>query len=148
MQPPKILPPHYFVLSVLLMIAIAVLLGRGLVSADAVYLGLVPMVIGVIIAAVGSRQFSVAGTNIIPLSKSSTLVTDGVFKFSRNPMYTGMILFLAGLALLLDNAWNWLIVVGFSVLIRQWFVLREETLMEQTFGADYAAYRARVRRWI
>jgi len=139
MQPPKILPPHYFIFSVLLMIAIAWLLGRGLVGTD---------VVGVVIAAIGSRQFSVAGTNIIPLSKSTTLVTNGVFEFTRNPMYTGMILFLAGLALLLDNAWNWFLVVGFTVLIRQWFVLREETLMEQTFGADYTAYRARVRRWI
>jgi len=148
MQPPKVLPPHYFIFSVLLMIAIAMLLGGELLGTDVVYLGAVPMLVGVVIAAIGSRQFSIAGTNIIPLSESTALVTNGIFKYSRNPMYTGMILFLAGLALLLDNAWNWVVVVGFTILIRQWFVLREEILMEQTFGAGYTAYQARVRRWV
>jgi protein-S-isoprenylcysteine O-methyltransferase Ste14 len=64
------------------------------------------MLLGVVIAAIGSRQFSIAGTNIIPLSESTALVTNGMFKYSRNPTYTGMILFLAGLALLLDNAYQ------------------------------------------
>ena len=63
-------------------------------------------------------------------------------------MYTGMIAFLAGLALVLDNLFVWLVVVAVFVLIRQTFVMREEQLMQQTFGDDYAAYRGRVRRWV
>jgi len=148
MHPPKILPPHYFLLSIVVMIALSTSLGRGLLGTPIVYLGVIPMLIGIVIAALASRQFSAAGTNIIPLSRSTALVTDGMFRFTRNPMYTGMILFLAGLALLLDTAWNWLVVAGFTVLLRQWFVLREEKLMEETFGDNYAAYKSRVRRWI
>ena len=105
-----------------------------------IYAGLVPMFVGVALAVVASRQFSSVGTNIIPLSQSSALVTDGAFNWMRNPMYTGMLAFLAGLALLLDNLIVWLVVVAFFVLIRQLFVMREEQLMQQTFGDDYIAY--------
>ena len=63
-------------------------------------------------------------------------------------MYTGMMAFLAGLALVLDSLWVWPVVAVFFVLIRQWFVMREEQLMVQTFGDEYTAYRGRVRRWL
>jgi len=148
MQPPKILPPHYFVFSILLMIGITLVTGGGLLGNPLKYLGVVPMVTGVVLAVIASRQFSAAGTNIIPLSQSTALVTDGVFNWMRNPMYTGMTAFLAGLALVLDNLAVWLVVVGFFLLIRQLFVMREEQLMQQTFGDDYQAYRERVRRWL
>ena len=105
-------------------------------------------VIGLIMAVRASRQFSDAGTNIIPLTKSTALVTDGMFRWTRNPMYTGMILFLGGLALVLDNLWNWLIVIVFAVVIRQLFIRREEQLMLETFGDDYADYTRQVRRWL
>jgi protein-S-isoprenylcysteine O-methyltransferase Ste14 len=148
MQPPKILPPHYFVLSVLSMVGIAFLTGRGLISNSLIYVGVVPMLIGVAIAVKASRQFGAAGTNIIPLSQSTALVTDGAFNWMRNPMYTGMISFLVGLALVLDSLWVWPVVVVFFILIRQLFVMREEQLMVQTFGDEYTAYQRRVRRWV
>ena len=148
MQPPKILPPHYFVLSLVAMTAVTVLFGRGLLNHAIVYAGVVPMLIGLIMAVRASRQFSDAGTNIIPLTKSTALVTDGMFRWTRNPMYTGMILFLGGLALVLDNLWNWLIVIVFAVVIRKLFIRREEQLMLETFGDDYAEYTRQVRRWL
>jgi protein-S-isoprenylcysteine O-methyltransferase Ste14 len=148
MQPPKILPPHYFVLSIVLMLGIALLTGRGLVGNPLIYAGVIPMLIGVALAAKAARQFGAAGTNIIPLSQSTALVTDGAFNWMRNPMYTGMIAFLAGLALVLDSLGVWPVVVVFFVLIRQLFVMREEQLMVQTFGDEYSAYQGRVRRWV
>ncbi len=148
MHTPKILPPHYFVLSILLMVGIALTSAAGFIGPPLTYAGLLPMLIGVILAVKASRQFSAAGTNIIPLTASTTLVTDGAFRWMRNPMYSGMIMFLAGLACLLDSPWCWAVVGGFFFIIRQHFVLREEKLMAQTFAHDYAAYRASVRRWI
>lgn len=130
------------------MIGITWLTGGGLLGNPLKYVGVVPMVIGVALAVMASRQFSAVGTNIIPLSESTALVTDGAFNWMRNPMYTGMTAFLAGLALVLDNLIVWLVVVAFFVLIRQLFVMREEQLMQQTFGDDYTAYLGRVRRWV
>lgn len=148
MKPPRILPPHYFVLSLLLIIGIG-WLEKGVLLADPwPYLGGIPIAIGVVIAALGSRLFSQVGTNIIPFTESTTLVTGGVFSFSRNPMYTGMVLALAGAAVIMNGYVPWLVVVGFIAIIRGFFIRTEEILMEQTFAEDYLAYKARVRRWI
>ncbi len=56
-----------------------------------------------------SRQFAVVGTNIVPLTHSSSLVTNGAFALTRNPMYFGMVLALIGTALLLNRPWPWLV---------------------------------------
>ncbi len=98
--------------------------------------------------AFAARQFARVGTNIIPLTPSSALVTDGVFAYTRNPMYLGMFMTLAGVAIVLDRAWPWLVPVVFFFVIRLRFVRHEEHLMETTFGEAYRAYRARVRRFV
>jgi protein-S-isoprenylcysteine O-methyltransferase Ste14 len=148
MNPPKVLPPHYFVLSLVLIIGIGILEGGRLLPSPWPYLGALPILMGVLIATQGSRLFSQAGTNIIPFTESSTLVTSGVFSVSRNPMYTGMVLALAGTALIMNGLIGWLVVIAFTALIRGVFIHTEEMLMEQTFGQDYLAYKANVRRWI
>ena len=106
------------------------------------------MLIGVVIAVQASRQFAAADTNIVPLTRSTTLVTDGVFARSRNPMYLGMVLFLGGLALMMDNPWAWVVVLAFWIIIRLAFIRREEILMQATFGEAYDTYRSKVRRWL
>lgn len=148
MTPPKILPPHYFVLSLVLIVGIGLLEGGSLLPSPWPYLGALPILVGVVIASQGSRQFSQVGTNIIPFTESSALVTSGVFSLSRNPMYTGMVLALAGTALIMNGAIAWLVVIAFTAVIRLRFIRTEELLMEQTFGDDYLAYKASVRRWI
>ena len=148
MTPPKILPPHYFALSLLLIIGIGLLEGGSLLPSPWPYLGALPIIAGVLIASQGSRLFSKAGTNIIPFTESSALVTSGVFSISRNPMYTGMVLALAGTALIMNGLYAWLVVIAFTAIIRGIFIRTEEVLMEQTFGAEYLAYKGRVRRWI
>ena len=148
MTPPKILPPHYFVLSLALIMTIGLLEGSNLLPSPWQYLGVLPIVIGVLIAAQGSRLFAKAGTNIIPFTESSALVTTGVFAYSRNPMYTGMLLALAGTALIMNGLLAWVVVIAFTVIIRVQFIRGEEALMEKTFGDEYVHYRSSVRRWI
>ncbi len=148
LHPPRVLPPHYFVGSVLVTALIGVLATPRLLQMPWPLAGLVPMAAGLWLAVRGSRQFAERGTNIIPLSRSTALVTDGVFRISRNPMYLGMLSFLAGAAILANVAWAWVVPAAFFVLIRQAFVVREEALMQATFGADYEAYCGRVRRWL
>lgn len=148
MTPPKVLPPHYFVLSLLLIVASGWFEGGNLLPVPWPYLGALPIILGVLIAALGSRLFAKAGTNIIPFSESSTLVTSGVFSFSRNPMYSGMVLALAGTATIMNGITPWLVVVAFFATIRSFFISNEEILMEQTFGEEYLIYKGSVRRWI
>ena len=148
MTPPKVLPPHYFALSLILIIGIGLLEGGSLLPSPWPYLGALPVLIGVVIAAQGSRLFARAGTNIIPFTESTALVTTGVFAYSRNPMYSGMVLALAGTALIMNGWLPWLVVLLFTAIIRGFFIRTEEKLMEQTFGEAYVEYRNRVRRWI
>ncbi|TNF87017.1 MAG: isoprenylcysteine carboxylmethyltransferase family protein [Gammaproteobacteria bacterium] len=148
MTPPRVLPPHYFVLSLVLIIGIGILEEGSLLPSPWQYLGLLPVLVGVVMAVQGSRLFDRAGTNIIPFTESSALVTSGVFSISRNPMYTGMVLALAGTALIMNGLLAWLVVIAFTALIRGFFIRTEERLMEKTFGEEYLAYKASVRRWI
>lgn len=148
MTPPKILPPHYFVAALVAMIGLGFTTAGSLLPAPWFLLGILPIVLGVGLAVWGSRLFAQAGTSIIPFTESTALVTSGAFVYSRNPMYTGMILALAGTALLLNNPLCWLVLIPFVLIIQLGFVRHEEKLMTQTFGQAYLDYKETVRRWI
>jgi protein-S-isoprenylcysteine O-methyltransferase Ste14 len=148
MTPRRINPPHYFLLAIIAMGALSVLPGPSVLADPWRWLGVVPVVLGIALAVVASQQFARAGTNIMPLSKSTALVTSGAFAFTRNPMYVGMILVLAGIALMLASAWPWLVPPAFLALLYLRFIRHEEVLMEATFGDEYRAYCAKVRRFI
>jgi len=148
MKPPKILPPHYFAASLISILTLGYFLEEPLLP-DAWHLvGIAPIVLGVVFAGVAARQFTKAKTNIVPLTISTTLVTNGIFAVTRNPMYVGMVAILFGTALLLNDLWPWFVIALFWLVIRIGFVRHEETLMEKTFGEQYVEYKARVRRWL
>ena len=148
MKPPKVLPPHYFFLALATMLALGYLSQAPLFPGDWYLIGVIPILLGLIFAGGAARQFFKAQTNIVPLTESTTLVTDGMFAVTRNPMYVGMVAVLVGTALLLNNPWPWVAIVPFWLVIRFAFVQHEEVLMVETFGEQYAAYKARVRRWL
>ncbi len=94
--------------------------------------------------------FRARGTTVNPISpeRSAALVVDGLYRVTRNPMYLGSALILAGWALHL-GAWVAILTVPFFVLYMNRFQIGpEERALSALFGADYDAYRARVRRWI
>ena len=147
-QPPRLLPPRYLVKSVLFQCLTLLAPAEPVLPDLWRWAGLVPLVLGVGIAVRGSRQFARARTGIIPFSHASTLVTDGVFAWSRNPMYTGMLLTLTGIALLVNQIWAWAPLPVLFAILRWGFIAGEERQLQETFGAEYDAYRKRVRRWV
>lgn len=112
------------------------------------WLGLAPLVLGSWMAAVSARSFRRAGTGLLPFGQATALVTHGFFRYTRNPMYLGMVLFLAGVAVLLGSLSSVLPVPLFAGIIQRNFILGEERFMEQAFGQDYLAYKSRVGRWL
>ncbi len=148
MKPPKVLPPHYFFLALIAMSTLGYFSEQSLLPGMWYLIGIAPITLGLIVAGGAAWQFSKAETNIVPLTKSTTLVASGMFTFTRNPMYVGMVAVLVGTALLLNELWPWLVIVPFWFVIRLRFVRHEETLMEETFGEQYVEYKARVRRWL
>lgn len=147
-EPPRILPPHYFLLAIALMLGLALIDPSAGVLGSWRWLGAVPFVAAFAVATIARRQFETVGTEIRPLHPSSALVTDGPFRFSRNPMYASMLVGLAGVALMLDRITPWLVIPPFAALLYYRFVRHEEAHMERTFGAAYLDYKARVRRWL
>lgn len=103
---------------------------------------------GGLLALLAHRQFVRADTPVKPFEKSTALVQSGPFRFTRNPMYLGMLLILLGLFWGLGALSPVVVPPAFLVAIHHRFVKREELEMELQFRSDYLDYKHRVRRWI
>lgn len=142
-------PPRLLLLAIGAMaLAHLVLPGAGLRPPAWRLLGLVPLGAGAALNLLADRAFATAGTTVKPLLPSTSLVTGGVFRLTRNPMYAGMVFLLVGLWLALGSLLPGLVVVAFALLIERYYVCPEEEKLAREFGAAYAAYRSRVRRWL
>lgn len=111
-------------------------------------LGGLLVVLGIAIVSVALQAFRRAGTNVETPKPTIALVTDGLYAWSRNPMYVALALLFAGIAVLANSGWVaalWVVYVG---LLRVGVIAAEERYLEGKFGDKYRAYRARVRRWL
>ena len=79
---------------------------------------------------------------------TSSLVTDGVFRLTRNPMYLSLVLYLLGWAAYLSNWLALLLVPMFVLYINELQIKPEERALSALFGAEYASYKTDVRRWL
>jgi protein-S-isoprenylcysteine O-methyltransferase Ste14 len=141
-------PPAYFLGAVLLAVILHFLLPVGqILTFPWRLLGLAPLVIGVVLNLLADQAFKRHDTTVKPFEESSALVTDGVFRTTRNPMYLGMILILFGVAMLLGSAAPFAIVLLLAALLDRVFIAPEEQKLEDTFGEQFRQYRRRVRRW-
>ena len=86
--------------------------------------------------------------NPIKIDNASSLVTSGVFKFSRNPMYLGMVMILFGLALMFNLVGGIFFVLLFMIYITKFQIRPEEEVMERLFGEDFIKYKHKVRMWL
>jgi len=94
-------------------------------------------------------QFLRAGTTLDPqhLEKGTELVVKGVYNFSRNPMYLGLLLFLLAWGLHLGNAFNTILAALFVAYMNRFQISAEEEALEKKYGAAYRTYCTLVRRW-
>ena len=110
--------------------------------------GAVLFIAGVVVAGWGWFTFHRAGTTRVPGKVSSTMVTWGPYRFSRNPMYVGLSLAYLGEAGLLHQLWPALL-LPLTLAYLQWFIIPlEESKLRDIFGPAFDSYRATVRRWI
>ncbi len=145
----KILPPTYFYLSLLAMIGLHFLFPiLKIIPSPWNAIGVIFLAAGVILSLLGDGIFHKVGTTIKPYEESTTLVTKGVFRLSRNPMYLGFALLLAGAAFLMGSLTPFLVILLFIILIQSLFIAVEEKMLTAKFGQAYLDYKARVRRWI
>jgi protein-S-isoprenylcysteine O-methyltransferase Ste14 len=100
------------------------------------------------IAGLAVREMIGAGTPLDVRKAPSRIVTSGIFRRSRNPIYLGMILLYAGMAILLNSLWLLVLVPVLAVILQKGVIEREEAYLERNFGEEYRRYKAHVRRWV
>ena len=89
-----------------------------------------------------------AGTAVETVKPTTTIVSNGPFRFTRNPIYLGMFVGQIGLAIAFNSLWVLVTLIPFYFLIRYGVVAREEAYLEGKFGRPYLDYKDRVRRWL
>ena len=105
------------------------------------------VVVGFLLVFFAIRQFRRRGTFADPKFATTTIVTSGLFRFSRNPMYVGLTMMLAGIGLAANDWWFLLMLVPVMVVMHVGVIFREERYLERKFGRAYLDYKATVRRW-
>ncbi|MGH6959023.1 MAG: methyltransferase family protein [Dongiaceae bacterium] len=111
-------------------------------------IGGVLILLGIAVMASGVRRFRAAGTNIPTYRPTTALVTDGPYRYSRNPLYIALFLLYAGIGVAADNPWLLALVLPLFLVMRYGVIAREERYLERKFGEAYLGYKARVRRWL
>ena len=107
-------------------------------------------IIGFIIIVISFQIFKKNKTTINPIKieKASSLVTNGIFKYSRNPMYLGMLLILISVSIRFNLYGGLLFVLGFIYFITYFQILPDEKAMLKLFGDDFLNYKNKTRRWL
>jgi protein-S-isoprenylcysteine O-methyltransferase Ste14 len=89
-----------------------------------------------------------AGTRVETYKPTTTIVVNGPYRFTRNPIYLGMVLGQIGVAVAFDSLWILAALVLFYLVIRYGVIAREEAYLERKFDDVYLGYKSRVRRWL
>lgn len=125
-----------------------VTLGLSFGGAWAGFLGGILVGGGILLALLAITEMWRQKTTVIPHQTPSRLVQSGIFSRTRNPIYLGDVLILAGLVLRFDAVLSLPLIPVFLWLLEKRFVIPEENRLRRTFRADWARYEQKVRRWI
>jgi protein-S-isoprenylcysteine O-methyltransferase Ste14 len=112
------------------------------------WLGAIVFALALALVAWAISTMTRAGSNVPTRLPTTTIVKTGPYRFTRNPIYLGMVLGLIGLAIAFNSLWLLMTLVPFALVIRYGVITREEAYLERKFGDGYRRYRARVRRWL
>lgn len=146
----KIPPAIVFLCTAVLMYLLATFLPVGYFDFfGRYYVGAALLVLAIILGTVSLLQFFSAKTTIDPgkPQNATKLVTGGVYRITRNPMYLALLLVLLAFGIYLGNAFNTLLAAGFVMYMNRFQIIPEETVLKKHFGKEYEQYCVRIRRW-
>ncbi len=145
----RVEPPLYLFASLATIIVLHLFLpGAKIISAPWNLIGVLLLAVGIVLNLIADKSFKERETSVKPLEESARLVTTGVFRLSRHPMYLGFVLILLGAAVLSGSMTPFLVVLVFLVFMDTVFIRFEEKKLAQTFGDAWLDYTHLVRRWI
>lgn len=110
-----------------------------------------PVVLLVLVYLLGKSaapQFRKKGTTLDVGTPTTAIITEGAYRYSRNPIYLGMALIHLAIGILIDSVWVMSMVIPAMIVMTYGVIIREETYLARKFGDEYLGYKARVRRWL
>jgi protein-S-isoprenylcysteine O-methyltransferase Ste14 len=103
---------------------------------------------GIVIDGAAAGRFRRLGTAVQPWKPTTALATDGLYRFTRNPIYVGFALIYLGLTAAVDSLAALVLLPLCLVVVDRFVIAREERYLAAKFGPEYDAYRRKVRRWL
>lgn len=145
----KLIPPFLVIALGIVMIALHFLWPvRILVPQPFNFLGVLLIISGLALAKSVRNLFEKTVTEIHTFKQPGKLVTAGPFRYTRNPIYLGFAIVLAGLSIVLGSLMPIAGVLLFIIIADRWYIAFEEQNMERTFADEYRKYKRKVRRWV
>lgn len=146
-------PPLFLAIAIVVAILLDWLTGIALLPAPSLtsplsWLGFLIVLGGFVLASMGIREFRAQGTNVNPFTPALRLVTSGPYRFTRNPMYLGMVIDLFGVSLMFSLEWGIILTPVLWFAFDRLVVAREEAYLTAKFGEPYQEFLARSRRWL
>jgi len=105
------------------------------------------VLVGFGLAFIAASRFMQARTTLDPHGSVSTIVTKGIYGFTRNPIYLGFVCMLIGFPFIFRSYWGLILSPVFMLLMNSLVIQQEEAYLEKKFGETYTSYKSRVRRW-
>ena len=145
----KNIPPTYLFISIVIIVIIYFLFpSYKLIKYPFNLIGIIFIISGGMLSGKSAKKLKKHNAPINLEDKSTTVVQDGFFKYSRNPMYLGMMLLLVGLSILSKNILSFIAPVFCYLIVNFKFISAEEIKMEEALGKEYLDYKSKVRKWI
>ncbi|HDY7777565.1 methyltransferase family protein [Vibrio vulnificus] len=146
----KLLPPFLFLTFIIVMGFVRWGVGLPQLLDFPYNLSGIPIIgIGLILSILGKQLFNKLGTNIQTFDEPTVLVTSGIYKYTRNPMYLGLTIAMLGFSILMGGSLSsFLLAIAFFLITDRWYISYEEQMMYTKFGIEYEEYCRKVRRWI
>ena len=145
-----LLPPVLVALSLILMVVLFEQAPMGPIFENSFFstLGLPLIAIGVVTVLSVAYKFKQVDTNINTFNQPEKLITDGLFKYSRNPIYLSFLILLIGAAFFINDLTSLIGPAIFFLAANFWYIPYEEKAAEEAFGQAYLDYKNKVRRWL
>ncbi len=146
----KFIPPYLYLICIALIVAAWVMLPTFQFRSNiiAIILGFFICILGLLQTKKLSSEFATRKTEIHTFKEPQKLITDGIFRFSRNPIYLSFLVSLAGLSFASQNYLSTGAVAIFFVVSNFYYIPLEEKKLQNKFGDTYINYKRKVRRWI
>ncbi|GAG51601.1 unnamed protein product [marine sediment metagenome] len=145
----KIDPPAYlFACLVISIVLVLIFPSLKVIHSPYTYFGIPLIIFGLWLTFWIDWLLKKEKTTVKPWGKPTILITDGIFRLSRHPMYLGFVFWLLGLAILLGNLMAFFSPLAMFLIFEKVFIPYEEKNLEKTFGEKYRNYKKQVRKWL